>query len=145
MWSNLALTLKQWLLFQFQRGIFWLRKMKDEIWIVAGFFSILSNAIFNYNILKRLKNVKKSCISNSYWSPIYEQNLEHRKKSRRVIEIFYLTCLEPCRSFCWVGFVGLVKTVKTPELEVSNRMSETFTHCSSNLKCVLFDRSSCFF
>ena len=89
---------------------------------MTGFFSILSNAIRNYNILKRLKNVKKSWISNGYRGPI----LEHRKKSFFFSEFsFYLTCLEPCCSLCWVGFVGLVKTVKTPELKVSNRMSET--------------------
>ena len=87
---------------------------------MTGFFSILSNAIRNYNILKRLKNVKKLWISNGYRGPI----LEHRKKSRKVTEFFfYLTCLEPCCSLCWVGFVRLVKTVKTPELKVSNRMS----------------------
>ena len=63
---------------------------------------------------------------------VYAQNLEHGKKVAE--KFFSLNCFQPCHLLRWVGLDQLVlnqfaKTVKTAELKVYSRMSDSLIHC----------------
>ena len=56
------------------------------------------------------------------------------KKSPKKKTIFSLNCLQPCHLLHWVELVQLglnefAETVKTPELKVKDKMSDSLIHC----------------
>ena len=94
------------------------------------FFNILNViSIQNSKILKKKGHRRTTVTRSSLWI-----KFKIWQKSRRKKRLFSLNCFQPCHLLHWVELVQLglnqfAKTVKTPELKVKDKMSDSLIHC----------------